>query len=191
MPSMYLKQTIIVSILALTVLTTQTLLAAENGKLTAANLIHQLKFGVMAHDVADLWSGFSRESGVDLNIEAVLAPSVDVLGGTLRPALGGSINTNGDTSKGYIDLLWQYNFSSGIFVATGVGAAIHDGKIHATHAGRKALGSRVLFHIPLEIGYFLSPKTTFSVYFDHVSNAYTAHENEGLDTLGARFGYVF
>ncbi|MCB1984231.1 MAG: acyloxyacyl hydrolase [Burkholderiales bacterium] len=154
-------------------------------------LLYQMKFGVLAHDVDDLWSGFSREDGVDLNIEAVFSPAISILGGTIRPALGGSINTEGDTSKGYLDLLWQYNFTTGFFLVTGVGAAIHDGRRHATTPAKKALGSRVLFHIPLEVGYFISPRTTFSIYFDHMSNAYIADENEGMDTLGARFGYVF
>lgn len=162
-----------------------------NDSESGAGLLYQMKFGVLAHDVGDLWSGFSREDGVDLNIEAVLSPSVAILGGTLRPALGGTINTTGDTSKGYLDLLWQYNFVSGFFLVAGIGGAIHDGNRHATTTTKKALGSRVLFHIPLEFGYFISPRTTLSVYFDHISNAYTAHENEGLDTLGARFGYIF
>jgi len=162
-----------------------------NGGMIGAGLLQQLKFGVLAHDVGDLWSGFNREEGVDLNIEAVFSPSLTIFGGTLRPALGGSINTAGDTSKGYLDLLWQYNFSTGIFFVSGLGAAIHDGKLHASTTGRKALGSRVLFHIPIELGYFISQRTTLSIYFDHISNAYTARENEGLDTLGVRFGYVF
>ena len=59
------------------------------------------------------------------------------------------------------------------------------------HNDQKALGSRVLFHIPIEIGYRLSAKTSLSVYFDHVSNAYLAHANEGMDTLGGRLGYRF
>lgn len=165
--------------------------AAENKGIPGAHLFHQLKFGVLTHDTGNLWSGFNRENGIDLNIEVVLAPSLPILGGTLRPALGGSINTTGDTSKGYIDLLWQYNFNTGIFFASGVGAAIHNGKTRATTTERKALGSRVLFHIPIELGYYISPQTTISVYFDHVSNAYIASENEGMDTLGVRFGYVF
>lgn len=174
-------------------LTAQPSFAAGNEKTSAhaAGLLHQIKFGVLAHDIDNLWSGFDREAGVDLNIEMVLAPSLAVLGGTLRPAIGGSINTAGDTSKGYLDMLWQYNFNMGIFFVSGLGAAIHDGKTRATTTERKALGSRVLFHIPIELGYFISPQTTVSVYFDHVSNAYTARENEGMDTLGIRFGYVF
>lgn len=166
-------------------------LAQGNGAAHSANLLHQVKFGVLAHDVGDLWSGFNREDGVDLNIEAILGPSYTVLGGTLRPAIGGSINTAGDTSKGYLDALWQYDFSTKFFLVIGIGAAIHSGKNNFTTSERKALGSRVLFHIPLELGYYVTPQTTISVYFDHISNAYTAKDNEGLDTLGVRFGYIF
>ena len=163
----------------------------DNESVSGLDLLYQIKFGVLAHDVDDLWSGFNREGGVDLNIEVVFSPAVSFLGGTIRPALGGSINTEGDTSKGYLDLLWQYHFITGFFLVTGVGAAIHDGQRHATTPAKKALGSRFLFHIPLEVGYFISPRTTLSVYYDHISNAYMADENEGLDTLGIRFGYVF
>lgn len=155
------------------------------------NLLHQIKFGILAHDVGNLWSGFNRESGVDLNIEAILGPSVTVLGGTLRPAIGGSINTAGNTSKGYIDARWQYEFNTNIFLVLGIGAAIHTGNKNSTASDQKALGSRVLFHVPLELGYFVNPRTTVSVYFDHISNGNTANENEGLDTIGARFGYIF
>ncbi len=163
----------------------------DNDAAHSTNLLHQVKFGVLAHDVGDLWSGFNRENGVDVNIEAIFGPSYRILGGTLRPAIGGSINTAGDTSKGYLDALWQYDFSTKFFLVIGIGAAIHSGKNNFTTSERKALGSRVLFHIPLELGYYVTPQTTVSVYFDHISNAYTAKENEGLDTLGVRFGYIF
>lgn len=165
--------------------------AQGNETVHKTNLLHQVKFGILAHDVGNLWSGFSREDGVDLNIEAVLGPSVTVLNGTLRPAMGGSINTAGDTSKGYIDALWQYDFYMKYFLVIGIGAAIHSGNKNLTTSDRKALGSRVLFHVPLELGYYVNPRTTVSVYFDHISNAYTAKENEGLDTIGVRFGYIF
>ncbi len=165
--------------------------AQGNDTAHSTKLLHQVKFGVLAHDVGDLWSGFNREDGVDLNIEAILGPSYTIFGGTLRPAIGGSINTAGDTSKGYLDALWQYDFSTQFFLVIGIGAAVHSGKNNFTTSERKALGSRVLFHIPLELGYYVTPQTTLSLYFDHVSNAYTANENEGLDTLGVRFGYIF
>jgi len=165
--------------------------AQGNNATHKTNLFHQVKFGVLAHDVGDLWSGFNREDGIDLNIEATLRLSYTVLGGTLRPAIGGSINTAGNTSIGYIDALWQYDFNTKIFFVIGIGAAVHNGKKKFTTSEQKALGSRVLFHVPLELGYYVTPQTTVSAYFSHISNANAAKENEGLDTIGVRFGYIF
>ena len=153
--------------------------------------LHEVKFGVLHHDTGSLWSGFRRESGVDLNLEAIFSPHTQFFGGVIRPAFGGSVNTIGDTSKLYAGLRWQYEHASGVFFGIGLGGAIHDGKLHLHHNDRKALGSRVLFHIPIEIGYRLSAKSSLSAYFDHVSNAYLADANEGMDTLGGRFGYRF
>ena len=184
------KRIVVTCIITLTLLVL-TPFAQGNYATHKTNLFHQVKFGVLAHDVPDLWSGFNREDGVDLNIEVILGPSYTVLGGTLRPAIGGSINTAGETSKGYIDALWQYDFKTKIFLVIGIGAAVHSGKNNSTTSERKALGSRVLFHVPLELGYYVTPQTTVSVYFDHISNANTAKENEGLDTIGVRFGYIF
>lgn len=53
----------------------------------------------------------------------------------------------------------------------------------------KELGSRNLFRIPFEIGFALNDRLRISIMFDHVSNAYLAQPNEGLDTLGVRFGF--
>ena len=109
----------------------------------------------------------------------------------MRPALGVSINTSGDTSKAYLDARWRYDFENDIFVGIGVGAAVHNGETRLVRADKKALGSRVLFHIPLEAGYRFDAHTSVSLYFDHVSNAYLADANEGMDTLGVRVGYRF
>ncbi|SFL77740.1 Lipid A 3-O-deacylase (PagL) [Nitrosomonas communis] len=153
--------------------------------------LHEVKFGILHHDTGGLWSGFNRESGVDFNLEAIFSPHVKFLGGSFRPAFGGSANTAGDTSKLYTDIRWQYEHTSGIFFGIGIGGAVHNGKLHLEQDDRKALGSRVLFHIPIEIGYRLGAKTSLSVYFDHVSNAFLADKNEGMDTLGGRFGFRF
>lgn len=163
--------------------------AAADG--SARGLVHELKLGVLAHDTDILWSRRNREDGVDINVEALLSPSLDLEFATLRPAIGASVNTEGDTSKIYVDARLQRDFANGIFVGAGVGAAVHDGKLDAGHRDRKALGSRVLFHIPAEIGYRFDAHHSVSVYFDHVSNAFLADENEGLDTLGLRYGYRF
>ena len=154
--------------------------------------ISELKIGALWHDPGDLWSGFRREpESVDINVEALLAPSVAFLGGRIRPAIGGSINTDGGTSKGYIDARWEIETPSGIFFALGLGAAIHDGNIDPIDPGKKALGSRVLFHIPAEIGWRFDGHNSVSIYFEHISNGYTQDSNEGLDSLGARYGYKF
>ena len=55
----------------------------------------------------------------------------------------------------------------------------------------KQLGSRWLFRIPLEIGLCWKGRHRLSLMFDHVSNAYLASPNEGLDTLGVRYGFQF
>jgi lipid A 3-O-deacylase len=158
----------------------------------AGDLVSELKLGVLAHDVPDLWSGFQREEGTaDINIEALLSPSAAFFGGTLRPAIGASINTGGQTSHAYIDARWQYETQSGVFFGLGLGAAVHDGNLDASDPDRKALGSTLLFHIPAELGYRLDDHGSFSLYFEHISNAYTQDENEGLDRLGVRYGYRF
>jgi hypothetical protein len=158
----------------------------------AGPFIDELKIGVLAHDVPDLWSGFRAEpNSADINIEALLSPSIAFLGGTIRPAIGGSLSTVGATSDGYIDARWQYETPSGIFFGLGLGAAVHDGQLQLEDWDRKALGSRVLFHIPAEVGYRFDDHNSLSAYFEHMSNAYTVSPNEGMDRLGIRYGYRF
>jgi hypothetical protein len=151
----------------------------------------EFRGGVLAHDVPHLWSGFSLESGVDINGELLFGSGLPILGGTIRPALGASVNTAGDTSKAYIDARWEIEGPSGIFLGLGLGAAIHNGLLDPTDSERKALGSRVLFHIPIEIGWRFNERNSISVYFEHISNGFLADSNEGLDSIGVRYGYRF
>jgi hypothetical protein len=150
----------------------------------------EIRGGVLAHDVPDLWAGFNLESGVDINVEVLLGRGLPVLGGTLRPALGASINTEGYTSRAYLDARWEIEVSR-VFFGLGLGAAVHDGEIGPDKPDMKALGSRVLFHIPLELGYRIDDRNSVSVYFEHTSNCNTARYNEGLDAIGVRWGYKF
>jgi hypothetical protein len=172
------------------------LLAAGAGPVLAGDplggFIDELKIGALWHDPGDLWSGFRREpESIDINFEALLTPSVPFLWGTIRPAVGATINTEGGTSKAYVDARWQIETPSGIFFGLGLGAAIHDGDIDPVDPNKKALGSRVLFHIPLEIGWRFDQHNSISAYFEHMSNGYTQRYNEGLDVIGARYGYKF
>lgn len=168
------------------------LVTAFSAQASAAGLFSELKVGLLAHDVPDLWSGFQLETDApDINVEAILAPYLPFLGGRIHPAIGGSINTGGGTSHAYIDARWQIEGPSGLFFAIGIGAAIHNGETDPIKPDMKALGSRVLFHIPAEIGLRLDAHNSLSIYFEHTSNAETQDSNEGLDRIGVRYGYRF
>ena len=150
-----------------------------------------MKLGILHHDADGMWSGFRREGGVDANVEVVLNPSFDIFAGTIRPAVGVSVNSQGDTSKAYVDARLEWEFESDLFLAIGIGGAVHTGDLKLKSNDRKALGSRVLLHFPLEFGYRIDDHHGVSVFFDHVSNAWLAAPNEGMDTIGIRWGYKF
>jgi lipid A 3-O-deacylase len=167
-------------------------LGASPPALSAESWVREVRGGVLAHDVPDLWSGFSVEdASVAINVEALLEPNIPFLGGAIRPALGASIAAGDGTSSAYIDARWEIECSAGIFFDIGLGAAVHNGQTELIDLDQKALGSRVLFHIPAEIGYRLDDHNAVSIYFEHMSNANTADVNEGLDRLGVRYGYRF
>ncbi len=153
---------------------------------------HRVFFGILAHDVDGLWSGTRKEDGVDINGEIVFCPTGLPAGaGTLHPNLGLSVNSQGDTSKLYGGIIWELNTPTGFFWATGLGAAVHNGELDTDDKDRKSLGSRILFRIPFEFGYQMTARHSFSILFDHVSNAGLASPNEGLDTIGIRYGCTF
>lgn len=165
-------------------------------------LIKIVTVGLLDHDTPGLWSGFQRESGVDINAEVTFrsfyersaeeseTPKLDLW---IYPSVGVSINDSGDTSKVYADLRFELrpNIEPQIFFAVGLGAALHDGKLDTRRRDRKSLGSRVLFHIPAELGVEIAEHHRVSLFYDHVSNNYLADKNEGMDTIGLRYGFKF
>jgi len=78
-----------------------------------------------------------------------------------------------------------------LFSDLGLGAAWHDGELETSNLDKKSLGSRILFRIPFEVGLTLYGPHRISIMFDHVSNGHLASPNEGLDTLGLRYSYLF
>jgi len=155
-------------------------------------LIYELKIGGLYHDAPGLWSGFQIEPrSLDINVEALFGPHIDLLWGKLRPAVGATINTVGATSKLYVDARWEVEAPSGIFFGLGIGAAVHNGDLAPVDMDRKALGSRLLFHFPAELGWRWDGHQSISVYFEHDSNGYTQAYNEGIDCIGVRYGYRF
>jgi lipid A 3-O-deacylase len=151
--------------------------------------VSELKLGALDHDTPGLWSGFGVErQSVDANIEVLFRPWAYTFGGYLRPAIGATINFNGDTSKAYADLRWETETASGVFFAVGIGAAVHNGQIDFTDPAQKALGSPVLFHPSAELGYRWDGVNSISIFADHMSNGFTQRYNEGMDTVGIRYG---
>ncbi|WP_319407019.1 acyloxyacyl hydrolase [uncultured Desulfosarcina sp.] len=157
-----------------------------------AGPVRAFRVGLAAHDVDGLWSGESREKGPDLCAEVIFSrPLFHLLSAAAYPNVGASLNTRNDTSKVYGGFLLQWEPASAFFFSTGLGLALHDGRLDTDSADRKSLGSRVLFRIPIEIGYALNRRHRIILVFDHMSNAYLASPNEGMDTLGLVYGYRF
>ena len=159
--------------------------------------IDEGKLDLLAHDVP---IGVHRiEHGVDFNGE-ILFTSPDFLRSILapRPHLGVSLNSAGQTDIAYFGLTWAADIWSnllkpqdGVFATLGLGGAVHDGPNENAGSGRLGLGTRLLFHESVELGYRLSPPISVSLYLDHVSNADIGLHNPGLTNLGLRAGFKF
>ena len=86
-----------------------------------------------------MWNGFHKEPyNVDLNREAMFGPSIKLWGGSIRPALGTTINFDGYTSKAYLDARWQWERANNMFYAVGLGIAVHNGETFTERSGVQA-----------------------------------------------------
>ncbi len=166
--------------------------AASPSSTGAGPLLHELRLGVMLHDAGGLWSGDRAESGTDLGLELVFnRPLGTPFNGVVRPNLGFTLNNQGDTSKIYGGVLWRWTNDHGVFVDLGLGLAVHDGERETSDPDMKQLGSKLLFRVPFEVGYEISARHQVSLFFEHISNAWLADENDGMDLVGVRYGYRF
>lgn len=153
--------------------------------------VDELRIGILYHDLG-LWGGSGQEDGIDFNAELIFSPSAEILGGLLRPNLGFSLNNRGDTSKIYAGGVWEYTGGCGWFIDLGLGLTVHNGETeNANPDQNNQLGSPLLFRLSVEPGFTIRERHRISLMFDHISNGYLADPNEGLDTLGIRYGYRF
>jgi lipid A 3-O-deacylase len=154
-------------------------------------VLSEIRGGVYDHDVS-FWS-FHRESGTDINGELLfVSPSFLEVLWSPRPHLGVTVNTDGNTSHAYAGLTWEVPvFSTGFFVDGNLGLSVNDGRRDTDDSDRKSLGSPVLFRLGAALGYNLTEKVNVSLQYEHMSNAYLANENEGMDNFGIRLGYRF
>jgi lipid A 3-O-deacylase len=154
------------------------------------SIVSEVRGGVYAHDIS-FWS-FHRENGADVNGEVLfVSPSFLDAVWSPRPHLGATVNTNGKTSFLYSGLTWEYDLPAGFFVDGSLGLAAHNGKLSTDDSNRKSLGSPVLFRVGAALGYNITEKINVSIQYEHMSNAYIANPNEGMDNAGIRLGYRF
>ena len=125
-----------------------------------------------------------------------------------RPHLGVSYNSSGDTSQAYGGLTWDWSFWNGWFADFSLGGMVHDGHLVGDKDGklRKSLGCRILFRESVNFGYRFKKRHAIMAHLNHSSNAslcekntpdgtaFGRHDvilNEGLESLGILYGYIF
>jgi hypothetical protein len=153
----------------------------------------ELRLGVLDHDIAG--PGPERHSP-DLSVEALFVKpwtSTDPLWNLLlpRPDVGGTVNFEGKTSEVYGGLVWDYNLTERIFLESGFGGSVNDGRPGRNSAGYIALGSHVLFRESASLGFRLTRNWSIMATIEHMSNAGLAAFNGGLTNLGVRIAYAF
>jgi lipid A 3-O-deacylase len=152
--------------------------------------VSEVRVGGLRHD-AGIFS-LSKEKSWDVNAEALFrSPEwLDTLWSP-RPHLGVSINAEGLTSQVYTGLTWDHDVTQALFVEFSLGGSANDGHLNVPAPSRKALGSHLEFHESLSLGYRLTAQSSISIMLDHISNAGLARYNEGMETIGPRYGYKF
>ena len=162
---------------------------------------------MLAHDVPFLST--QKEHGADINGELLFTTPVPTsfdlgLGPRFqwllhpRPDIGVEPNTSGFTSQAYLGLTWTatlvssvFGDSDSVFLGFSFGPSFNNGKVSTAEDDRKSVGSNILFREGLDLGYYVAPKISVSLFFDHESDAGITHKNEGLDAAGVRIGLGF
>lgn len=172
-------------------------LAAAGARAEGPGVIDEIKGGVLAHDIT--LGGKHVESGVDIDGEILFtSPAfLDVIGAP-RPHLGAWVNSDGNTDAAYFGLTWGLPLirhivgaQDGLMLLGSLGGAVHDGYTDELHAGRKRLGSTILFRESVELAYQITTVYSISLMVDHMSNANLAPHNAGITNAGVRVGFKF
>ena len=152
--------------------------------------LSEIRIGLMVHDQGP----FSRnkEDGIDANFE-LLFNSLDFMDivFSLKPHIGGSVNSSGNTNQAYMGLTWGKDFFRDIFLNFSFGGAYHTGEIETSDPKKKSLGSSFLFRGALDLGYRISGPHSVMFHLNHISNGKLRRPNEGLEAFGVRYGYQF
>ncbi len=154
----------------------------------APSIVDSIILGAFAHEV---WN--SDESGVDGNLELRLRPffghdwSVDIL-----PTVGATVNFSGDTNTVYAGATARYRFTEALFFEGFFGFTVHDANTPVDANGLD-LGCKLLFREGAGLGYQRG-KHSLGVYVSHASHGgiiCDEDENDGITSVGLRYGYHF
>lgn len=153
-------------------------------------IISEIRIGALAHDYGPFTS--RKETGGDANVEVLFrSPTFLEAAFSPRPHLGLAVNSSGNTSQAYAGLTWGWNFVQDAFVELSFGGLVHNGSLSANTRNEKRLGCRFLFREAIDLGYQVAEHHSISLHFTHASNAGLCRDNDGLETLGLRYGYRF
>ena len=169
------------------------------------DVFSEIRVGALLHDTGPFSS--NEEDGIDANVELLFeSPDIFSFMWSPRPHLGVSYNSGGDTSQLYTGLTWEWSFWDGWFAGFSLGGMVHDGHLVGEDGESKSLGCRFLFRESVNAGYRFNKRHALMVHFDHSSNANLCEKNtrdgsaegrhdvtlnEGLESVGIRYGYMF
>ena len=154
--------------------------------------IAEIRVGVFG---ADLEPGGGGDGKAALNVELLTdhlgePESASIFERLLHPRLhlGATINPDSDgVNQAYAGLTWDYPLSSGLFVETSFGTALHDGGTSGNNSD--SYGCTLQFRESLSLGVSLNEHLRVMATVDHMSNAGLCDENQGLTNVGVRLGY--
>ena len=164
--------------------------------------LSEIKLGLLKHSVP-ISTSTPKEKGVDANFEVLFtSPPILKVIGAPKPHLGASINgSKNDTDQVYSGLTWSWLPFKNIFVDASLGLSIHNGvrDVETKPGYTDPLDGRVrefgcdwLFRESIEAGIVLQDIHRISLMWDHISHGgICGGENEGMDNLGLRYGYLF
>jgi lipid A 3-O-deacylase len=163
--------------------------SGNNNDAPLLGFISEFRVGGLAHDQGPF--SHNKEDGYDINAEILFAsPGFLDLIWSPRPHIGATRNSIGRTSQVYAGITWDWSFWNGFFAEFAWGAAGHNGNKVKEDPDFKDLGCHLLFREGLDFGYRLAGHG-LSLHLAHISNAKLCDKNEGLETVGLRYGYRF
>lgn len=156
---------------------------------TAGPFLNEIRLGVMYHDPS------GPEESVDINGEVLfdVGWNFNLLGAPayLRPAIGGTVNTEGYTSQAYAQIALTVDVTKHIFLEGTFGGMIHNGEDESVTNEDLDLGCSPLFRESATIGFRVTERLNVMATVSHASNAGLCDKNDGLTNYGARVGYSF